>query len=98
MSLSNSVIETIQYPEVSPINTKTSALDNWISRSPSTSDPFNNLINVCATVILIAILGLLELHLRRSIHQSHPAVISSTREAVPGISWDRPAQSNAAAR
>jgi hypothetical protein len=98
MSVSNSIVETIQYPEASPISAKASTPDNWISRSPSTTDPFNNLINVCATLILIAILGLLELHIRRSINQSHPAVISSTREAVPGISWDMPAQSNAVAR
>ena len=98
MSVSNSIIETIQYPEASPISAKASAPDNWISRSPSTTDPFNTLINVCVTLILIAILGLLELHIRRSIHQPYPAVTSSAREALPGISWDMSAESNAVAR
>src|SRR5262249_35879057 len=98
VSASNSVIETTRYPETSRINTKSSALDHSISRSSSPTDPFNNLINVCATAILVAILVLLELHIRRSILHSHPAVVRSTNEAVPGISLQIPAQANAVAR
>ena len=67
MSVSNSVIQTTRRPETSRTNTKTSALDHSISRgSPTACTAVNNLINIIATLILIAILVLLELHIRRS--------------------------------
>ena len=75
MSVSNSVIQTTRRPETSRTNTKTSALDHSISRSsPTAGTAFNNLINIIATLILVAILVLLELHIRRSMVHSHPAV------------------------
>jgi len=57
----NSVIEITRYPENSPTNAKTSMLDHSISRNSSTTGAaFNNLINICVAVILIAILTFLE--------------------------------------
>ena len=95
----NSVIEITQYPESSPTNAKTSMLDHSISRNSSTSDAaFNNLINTSVAVILIAILTFLELHIRRSILHSHPAVIRNTNDAVPGMPLHIPAQSKGVER
>jgi hypothetical protein len=96
---SNSVIEITRYPESSPTSGKTSMLDHSISRNSSTtSAAFNNLINICVAVILIAILTFLELHIRRSILHSHPAVMRSTNDAVPGMPLQPPAQSKAVER
>ena len=83
---SNSVSEITRYPDSSPTNAKTSMLEHSISRNSSTTGTvFNNLINICVAVILIAILTFLELHIRRSILHSHPAVMRNTNGAVPGI-------------
>jgi hypothetical protein len=96
---SNSVIEITRYPESSATNAKTSMLDHSISRNSSTIDAaFNNLINICVSVILIAILTFLELHIRRSILHSHPAVMRNTNDAVPGMPLHIPAQSKAVER
>ena len=95
---SNSVIEITRYPESSPTNAKTSMLDHSISRNSSTTGAFNNLINICVAVILIAILTFLELHIRRSILHSHPAVMRNTNEAAPGMPLHIPAQSKAVER
>ena len=96
---SNSVIEITRYPKSSPISEKTSMLDHSVSRNSSTTGTaFNNLINIFAILILSAILSLLELHIRRSILHSHPAVMCIAKDAVPGISLHIPAQSNAAKR
>jgi len=98
-SASNSVIEITRYPESSPTNAKTSMLDHSISRNSSpTGAAFNNLINLCVAVILIAILTFLELHIRRSILRSHPAVMRNTNDAVPGMPLHIPAQSKAVER
>ena len=96
---SNSVIEITRYPDSSPTNAKTSMLDHSISRNSSTTGAaFNNLINICVAVILIAILTFLELHIRRSILHSHPAVMRNTNGAVPGMPLQPPAQSKAVER
>ena len=97
MSLaSKSVIEITRYPEASPMNPKTSMFDHWIPRNPSTTGTvFNNLINICAALILIAILALLELHIRHAMLHSQPAVMCVTNEAGSGISLHIPTQSNA---
>jgi hypothetical protein len=93
---SNSVIEITRYPESSPVNAKTSMLDHSISRNSSAADAaFNNLINICIAVILIAILTFLELHIRRSLLHPHPAVMRNTNDAVAGMPLKIPAQSKA---
>jgi hypothetical protein len=74
-------------------------LDHSISRdSSTTAAAFNNLINICVAVILIAILTFLELHIRRSLLHPHPAVMRNTNDAVPGMPLDIPAQSKAVER
>jgi hypothetical protein len=74
-------------------------LDHSISRNSSpTGAAFNNLINICVAVILIAILTFLELHIRRLILHSHPAVMRNTNDAVPGMPLHIPAQSKAVER
>jgi hypothetical protein len=96
---SNSVIETARYPESSAINAKTSMFGRSMPANGSTNGAaFNNLINICATLILTAILVLLELHIRRSILHSDPFVVRTSNDAVPGISLHIPAQSNAVER
>src|SRR6185295_12627461 len=96
---SNSVIEITRYPENSPTSAKTSMLDHSISRDSSTTDAaFNNLINICVAVMLIAILTFLELHIRRSILHSHPAIMRNTNDAVPDMPLHIPAQSKAVER
>jgi len=96
---SNSVIEITRYPESSPTNAKTSMLDHSISRNSSpTGAAFNNLINLCVAVILIAILTFLELHIRRSLLHPYPAVMGNTNDAVPGMPLQPPAQSKAVER
>lgn len=96
---SNSVIEITRYPESSPTNAKTSMLDHSISRNSSTTGTaFNNLINICVAVILIAILTFLEMHIRRLILHSHPAVMRNTKDAAPGMPLQPPAQSKAVER
>ena len=96
---SNSVIEITRYPDSSPTNAKTSMLDHSISRSSSTTGAaFSNLINICVAVILIAILTFLEMHIRRLILHSHPAVMRNTNDAVPGMPLHIPAQSKAVER
>jgi len=96
---SNTVIEMTRYPESSPTTAKTSLPDHSISRDPSTTaTAFNNLINICATLLLIASLVLLELHIRRSILHAHPAVTRNTNDAALGISLHMPQQSNAVGR
>ena len=96
---SNSVMESARYLESSPIDAKTSMLDHSISRNAATAGTaFNNLINIIATLLLVAILVLLELHIRCSMVHSHPAVIRTTNEGVCGISLHIPAESNAVER
>ena len=92
--VSNSVIEITRYRERSLMNAKTSTLDHSISSNSSTLDTaFNNLINICATLILGIVLALLEVHIRRPILHSHPGVMCNRADAVPGILYI-PAQSN----
>jgi hypothetical protein len=93
---SHSVTEIARYPETSPTNAKTSMLDHSVSRNSSAlGTAFNNLINICAILILITILVFLELHIRRSILHSDPAVMRNTNDAVPDNSLRIHAQSNA---
>ena len=83
---SNSVIETGRYAECSPIDAKTSMCDRSTSRNSSTNGvALNNLINICATLILSAILVLLELHIRRSIVHSDPAFVRNTNNVLLGM-------------
>src|SRR5262249_41622873 len=85
--------------KASPQMRKLSMLDYSISRnSSSTRAAFNNLINICASLILLAILTFLELHIRRSILHLHPAVVRNTNDGEPGISLRISAQANAVER
>jgi len=93
---SNSVIEITRYPETSPINARIAKLDVSISaNSSATNSAFNNLINISAILILSALLIFLELHMRRSMLHSNPAVISIAKDAMHGFSLPGSAQLNA---
>jgi hypothetical protein len=98
VSASNSAIQTTRHPGISPINATTSTLTHSTSRISSTTALFNNLVNICATAILVAILVFLELHIRRSTLHSHPAVMRNANDAVHGMPLHIPAQSKAVER
>jgi len=65
---SGRIVESIRTPVGVPISATDSLLDCLIfKKSRAAERTLNNLINVCSTLILVAILVSLELHIRRSL-------------------------------